>query len=265
VNKEKIGKHGVQSMDIGLQILQVIVNGHRGMMLKEIASAAAMPVSKVHRYLVSMVRSGLVEQNQDSSKYDLGPFALNIGLVAFGRLDRIQVGLNAIAELCAEIDETTALSTWSPNGPIVIRWERPKRPVTVGIVTGTALEMITTVSGRVFGAYLAPETYAHLIQREIESADIPSEIRSHSAITKLFADIRQAGLSIIESNHMNPGVAAIGVPVFNARNEITFVMSAVGFEGRLDTNLDGNVVKKLKAHSLQLSTKLGYRKKDISR
>jgi DNA-binding IclR family transcriptional regulator len=86
-------KNGVQSLEIGMTILQAISSGHRSMMLKDIAAAADMPASKVHRYVVSLVRSGLVEQDPMTSRYDLGPFALSLGLVAVDRLDRVKLGL----------------------------------------------------------------------------------------------------------------------------------------------------------------------------
>ena len=46
------------------------------MMLRDIAQQADMPPAKAHRYLVSLIRAGLVMQDPASSHYDLGPFAL---------------------------------------------------------------------------------------------------------------------------------------------------------------------------------------------
>ena len=40
MSEEKEGKHGVQSLEIGMGILRAMVNGHRSMMLKDIAAAA---------------------------------------------------------------------------------------------------------------------------------------------------------------------------------------------------------------------------------
>ena len=137
MSEELEGKHGVQSLEVGMGILKAMVFGKRSMMLKDIAAAADMPPSKAHRYLVSLIRSGLVEQDPLTSRYNLGPFALNIGLVAIDRLDRIRLGLAAISELRDEINETTALAVWGDNGPVIVRWERPRRPITVNVVTGT--------------------------------------------------------------------------------------------------------------------------------
>ena len=70
MNDEIDGKHGVQSLEIGMGLLRAMVDGQRAMMLKEIAAAANMPASKAHRYLVSLIRSGLVEQDPMTSRYD---------------------------------------------------------------------------------------------------------------------------------------------------------------------------------------------------
>lgn len=259
VKEEWEGKHGVQSVETCMHVLKAMLNGHRGMMLKEIAEAAGMPAAKVHRYLVSMIRTDLVEQDPNSSLYDLGPFALNVGLVAADRLDRIQFGLTEIAELCNEINEATALATWTPDGPIVVRWERPRRPIAVSVITGTTLNMVTTSSGRIFGAYLPPSACRHLVAEQVKSPSLPDELRSLPAVEEIFAEIRRVGVAVIDKHHLLPGLASVSVPVFNAQGEITLSMAAVGIQGSLDVSLDGPIIKALKASAERVSRKLGHK------
>ena len=90
MSDEKESKHGVQSLEVGAGVLRAVVNGHRAMMLKEIAAAADIPPSKAHRYLVSLIRSGLIEQDPATSRYSLGPFALNIGLDVYSLWESMQ-------------------------------------------------------------------------------------------------------------------------------------------------------------------------------
>ena len=123
---EADGKHGVQSLEIGMGILRAMVDGQRAMMLKEIAAAAEMPPSKAHRYLVSLIRAGLVEQDPMTSRYDLGPFAMNIGLVALDRLDRVRLGLNAIATPIFDSNDA-CVATLAVVGSIQFLPERPKQ------------------------------------------------------------------------------------------------------------------------------------------
>jgi len=251
------GKHGVQSIEIGMQVLRALAGGDRAMMLKDIAAAAGMPASKAHRYLVSLIRAGMVEQDRGTSLYDLGPLALHVGLAAIDRLDRVQLGLNAIAELRDQVNETTALSVWSDNGPIIVRDERPRRAITVNVVTGTALDVLSSASGQIFGAYLPREQISHLIEAELKDGRAPADCKSWPAIEAMFERIRSTGISTVSGYHLVPGVEAIGAPVFNAAGSITLTMLVVGIQGMFDMSADGPVVRQLKLAANQLSERLG--------
>lgn len=249
------GKHGVQSLEIGMGILRAMVTGQRSMMLKDIAAAADMPASKAHRYLVSLIRAGLVEQDSMNSRYNLGPFALNIGLVAIDRLDRVRLGLTAIAELRDTINETTALAVWGETGPVVIRWERPRRPITVNVVTGTSLSLLTTASGRVFAAWL-PKTFVDpLIAKELKSKALP-DLKTRSDVETMLEKVRADGVAPI-SGHYIKGVEAVAAPVFNFKNEITMALVVVGVEGMIDINQNSQVLAELKRSAKELSLRLG--------
>ena len=79
MSDEKDVRHGVQSFEVGAGVFRAVVRGQPLMTLKDIAAAAEMPPSKAHRYLVSLIRTGLIEQDPMTSRYKLGPFALDIG------------------------------------------------------------------------------------------------------------------------------------------------------------------------------------------
>lgn len=257
MSEEGDGKHGVQSMEVGMLVLQALVGGHGPMMLKEIAAAAGMPASKVHRYLVSMIRTGLVEQDSLSSRYDLGPFALNIGLVAVDRLDRVRLGISAIGQLRDEVGETTALALWSERGPIIVRGERPRRPITVNVVTGTALDLLTSASGRVFAAWRPWAEIRPLVEKEIKAATLPRELKTLKGIEAMLAAVRGDGYSAVSGYHLVPGVEAVAAPVFNHLGEITLALLVVGVQGMFDTAADGRIVGALKASAATLSARLG--------
>lgn len=251
------GKHGVQSIEIGIQVLRAVAAGDRPMMLKEIAEVAGMPASKAHRYLVSLIRAGMIEQDPNSSRYDLGPAALTVGLRAIERLDRVRLGLNAIAELRDTVRETTALSVWSENGPVIIRGERPRRAITVNVVTGTALEMLTSASGRLFGAYLPRAQTEALVTRELAQGKAPDGIDSWDKAEAMFAQVRAAGLAAVSGYHLVPGVDAIGAPVFNFRGEMTLALLVVGIHGMFDMDLSGTTVTALRDAAARLTERLG--------
>lgn len=258
VARDADGKNGVQSLEIGVEILRAISSGHRAMMLKDIATAADMPASKVHRYIVSLVRSGMVEQDPMTSRYDLGPFALSLGLVAVDRLDRVKLGLATIAELRDEINQTTALAIWSDNGPVIIRSVRPYRPITVNVVTGTAMNLLTSASGRVFAAHLPRAVTQSRISREQTSQSLPDELKTAAGVDAMLAQVLSDGVSTVVDYHLVPGVAAAAAPVFNFKHEITLSVLAIGVKGMIDLSLDGQVVSALKHSAQALSARLGH-------
>mgnify|MGYP002138561253 CR=1 FL=1 len=258
MNDELEGKHGVQSLEVGMGILKAMVFGQRSMMLKDIAAAADMPPSKAHRYLVSLIRSGLVEQDPLTSRYNLGPFALNIGLVAIDRLDRIRLGLAAISELRDEINETTALAVWGDNGPVIVRWERPRRPITVNVVTGTTLGVLSSAAGRVFAAWLPNATRA-IVRREVEQRkNLPPGVTTMDDAEALLAGVRERGIAVITGDeYLFRGVEAAAAPVFNFKNDLTMALVIVGVEGAIDMGPDSATLARLRAAADALSLRLG--------
>jgi hypothetical protein len=86
--KDEDSRQGIQSIEVGVPLLRVLADHGAPMMLRDLAKAAGMPAAKAHRYLVSFVRTGLVIQDANQSgRYDLGHFALDLGLASLARLD----------------------------------------------------------------------------------------------------------------------------------------------------------------------------------
>lgn len=73
-------RQGIQSIEVGARLLRALAANGRSMMLRDVARNAGMPAAKAHRYLVSFMRMGLVEQDANTGRYDLGEFSLELGL-----------------------------------------------------------------------------------------------------------------------------------------------------------------------------------------
>ena len=59
-------KLGMQSAEVAAEILEALTRIGRSAQLKDLAAEAGMPPAKVHRYLVSLVRTNLVAQDPES-------------------------------------------------------------------------------------------------------------------------------------------------------------------------------------------------------
>ena len=110
------GRQGIQSIEVGVPLLRVLADHGAPMMLRDLARQAGMPAAKAHRYLVSFVRTGFVVQEAHSGRYDLGPFALELGLASIARLDPVRVATPVLEALAEETGETVALRLENPDG-----------------------------------------------------------------------------------------------------------------------------------------------------
>lgn len=257
MNDEKEGQHGVQSLEVGASVLKAVVRGQRSMMLKDIAAAADMPASKAHRYLVSLIRAGLIEQDPMTARYSLGPFALDIGLVAIDRLDRVRLGLSAISDLRDTVNETTALAVWGSHGPVIVRWERPQRPITVNVVTGTSLRLLSSASGRIFAAWLPQSQTEAQIAKELKLQPNLCGMSTRAEVDAMLAKVRAEGVAPLSQHYMFKGVEAVAAPVFNFKNQISMSLVVVGVEGMIDLTEGGHIVQSLRKSADALSWRLG--------
>lgn len=103
-------RQGIQSVETAGRVLRALADAREPLMLRDLAARAGMPAAKAHRYLVSLARLGLVEQQPASGRYGLGQFALEIGLAALAGLDPVTVAARWLEGLARETGETVAIA-----------------------------------------------------------------------------------------------------------------------------------------------------------
>ena len=118
---ELSGRSGVNSVEVAGLILQSLADAPGSARLADLARATGMPSGKVHRYLVSLIRSGLVEQDPGTSRYDLGPLVLRAGVVALSRSDALKRAERMLEAIVARTGETAAAAVWGSHGPTLVR------------------------------------------------------------------------------------------------------------------------------------------------
>ena len=240
---------GIQSVEVAAKILAAFVEAGRPVPLKELARLAKLHPGKAHRYLVSLTRTELVTQDENSGHYGIGPMAIALGLAGIRTVDVVRTSTALLPALRDEINETVLLAIWSPQGPVVFTFEESSRPVSMNIRVGSILPVLTTASGRVFAAFMPREDVQSLIDAEL--------VRSPRMAYRAILDaVRQQGLSAVEGT-LVPGVNAVSVPIFDHKNRIAGVIGALGRSEELDVNLEGKVAKALLKTAAEISRRLG--------
>ncbi len=111
--------HLIASAAATLDVLEVIGQSGRAMTLTAIAEATGKPKGTVHRMLSTLVNTGYLEQDADSSQYSLTLKLWRLGAAAIGRLDVVKVARPWLERLVAATDETVHMSVLDVSGGIV--------------------------------------------------------------------------------------------------------------------------------------------------
>jgi DNA-binding IclR family transcriptional regulator len=251
---------GIQSIEIGGRLLTTLVEAGTPMSLGDLAKKAGMPSAKAHPYLVSFGSFGLVEQNPLTGRYELGPFALQLGLISLHLLDPVRIAIPVITQLATEIDQTIGLSVLGNQGPTIIYISESSYPIHVNMRTGTVMSIQATATGQVFAAFLPPKQVERMVEQERRSGvagDFGATDMRPAALEKILADIRKRGLARVEGKPI-PGINAICAPVFDHSGAIKLGITAIGPAGHFDVGWDGENAKKIRACADQVSARLGY-------
>ena len=239
---------GIQSLEHGLRLARSLAVLRGAQPLKALAAHAGMPPAKAHRYLVSLIRCGLAEQDPASGRYRLGPLALELGMAALRDIDVLSLGGEILAELRNEIDETVLLAIWGNKGPVVARWEESSRPVATNVRAGWVMPLANSATGRCFAAYLPAAMTAPLLE-------LPRG--ASQRYVEQLAEVRARGLSRVQGDLLR-GVAAVAAPVFRHDGMIVAVIAALGPQGAFDVAWNGPIARATLSAARRLSARLGF-------
>ena len=245
-------KGGVQSVEIAAEVLKAIVADGGTTTLTRISEWTGMPPAKIHRYLVSLIRSGLVQQDSTSSRYSIGAFSMELGLAAMGSIDTVELGSQAMRALRDDLNQTVVLTFWGSQGPTIIRFMESSHPVTVNVRVGTVLPLLTTALGQVYFAFLKTDPVRGLADAERRKTG-----QSKKETRVLSIAIHTRGLARVEGDLL-PGVSAIAAPVFDHSGEITTAIGVIGRSADFDSRWTGTIATKLRETTRELSRNLGY-------
>jgi DNA-binding IclR family transcriptional regulator len=257
---------GIQSVEVGFALLEVLARGSGPLMLRDLAASAGMSAAKAHRYLVSFQRLGLVAQDSQSTRYDLGPAALRVGLAALARVDAVRHGRAAMPALLEQAGHTVALAVWGNHGPTIVHWEETPLAAPVNLRLGDVMPLLSSATGQCFAAFARPSLEDSLAKigpllreelaraRKLGRRDVPT---SETGYLDLLRQVRQRGLARVVDTLL-PGIAGFCAPVFDADGHLALGVVVLGSGATLDTEWDGAIATVLRATAARLSRELGY-------
>ncbi len=261
---------GIQSVEVGFELLDALCQAPGALMLRDLAAAAGMSAAKAHRYLVSFQRMGLVVQDPVSTRYDLGPAALRLGLASLSRIDAVKLARERVVGLLQETGHTLAIAVWGNQGPTMVHWTEAPQSVPVTLRLGDVMPLLTSATGRCFAAFMGSdgrdasriepmirEELARLKKLPQTGATLTDVPQTPQAVQAALEETRSRGMGRVVHSLL-PGVGGFCAPVFDAQGRLALGLVLLGSVATLDTAWNGPPAKALLRCARQLSADLGH-------
>jgi DNA-binding IclR family transcriptional regulator len=246
-------RRGIQSVEIGFRVLAALAAEPQPSTLGAVAKRSGLSASQTHRYLASLIASGMAHQDPSSGRYDLGPQAIQVGLAALARTDVFTEADPMIAEFTRETGRTTLVAARGPLGPTIVRWHAGRRPVITSLTVGSVLPLLGSATGHAFLGFMSTEELAGAIEQETASDPRAADID----VAAIRQRVRKA-MSASVDEMLIPGLRATAVPILDIQGHaalVATVMATPAF-ARKD---DDKIVETLKSVCQALTVRLGAR------
>lgn len=247
--KSESQRQGIGSLEIGLKILNTLAESAKPLTLTALASRLGLSSSRLHKYMVSLLRMGYIAQDSTYG-YTLGRSSLTLGVAALSRIDPIQSAFSAVENLNRESDKTVSITVWNGQAPLVIKWLDSSVPVAVNVRLGMELSPFYSVSGRIFLANLPEPRRLAILDTFYQN---PPALPRHAgqpldkpAFIEHLAEVKAQNLCYFYGDFL-PDINVVGSAIFDINQRVSSVVTLMGLSGNTDVHPKSHYTRLLKA------------------
>jgi IclR family pca regulon transcriptional regulator len=254
-----------QSLERGLAILGCFTPARPVLGIADIADDLGMSRSTTHRYVITLVALGYLEQGA-SRKYRLGLRVTDLGMSALNSTGLREHARPYLEELRQRTSYTASLAVL--DGPEILyvdrapSFRRGRGSAGPDLQPGSRLPAYCTAMGKLLLANLPDGEQRELIAEIKPTKRGPNTITAKRALREELEQILDAGFAV-NDQELAKDLIAIAAPV---RNEAREVVAAAGLAASSSTIALEEMVDALGPHLVstadRISARLGYRRDD---
>jgi DNA-binding IclR family transcriptional regulator len=242
---------GIQSVEQAFEIIDFFSNENQPISLGDAALQMDISKSKLHKYLASFLRIGIITQDINGH-YCHGSKLIELGAKILGHTDILHFCEPELQRLRLETQEATALAVWTTQGPMIVRFLESPYPVAISFRVGFHAPLTQSSVGMCFAAFSPEEAYQHLLTAETQGETAQCEEFKH-ALTA----IKDQGYAVRNTiNPSIPGAKAISAPIFDATGNIIACILIIGFKQQ--EAIQEQAIQAICDSSKRLSQQLGH-------
>lgn len=179
--------------------------------------------------------------------------------------EAVRVANAALAEICARIGLSVALSVWGNRGATLIRFERHPSFDWDQPTAGRVVSLVNSVTGRVFLAYMPREAVQPFLDEEIAAErSLGYKVPSAADLEADAAEVRARGMARVLDSRVPEmrglGVASFAAPIFDRFGQVVLVLTAMARAAQINAEWSGPTALAVAAEAALLSRRLGFQR-----
>lgn len=238
-----------------LEVLMALsVEGTKeGLSVKQLSERTGFPPSTVHRFLQVFKEFGMVDQDEETKNYRLGPQLLRMGLQVRGLLDLREAALPVLKELTARTGEDSYLTVAQGKTGVFLERVEGSRPVKVIELVGKEMPLHRGAARKVLLSFMDDGFIGEYL-KEVEKGEEPP---GPEGLWEEIKKIRKRGYAVTRGDYLDYGFG-IAAPVRDFSGAVKASIGIIGVREQLTDEELRHLVEEVKEAARKLSRKLGY-------
>lgn len=245
------------SLEKAIRILSLFDSEHPELSAHEISKILCIPLSTTYKYLKVFLRNEILNKDQETGRFHPGFKLFKLGVLAAEKISLLKIARPYLESIAKRSLETVVLAIIDGLDLLCVDTIESPRPVKLTMTKGTKLPLHAGAPGKVLLAYKDRPFIQELIQVRGLAKVNKNTITDQGELERELESIRSQGHGRSDSE-VDPGTAALAVPVFDHKGRALASVSLIGpMQNLLEKNSE-ELIGILKDAARGISEKLGY-------
>jgi IclR family acetate operon transcriptional repressor len=252
----------VQALDRGLGLLQCLAK-EREASLTNLSILENLPISTVHRLLVTFQKHGFVEFLEEGQKWVIGVESFRVGSSFAHRTKLIDVGQTVLRSLTDKTGETANIAILYKGQVVFISQVETYQTIRAFFAPGTRSTMHSSGIGKAILSTLRIEDIEDVIKKHGLSRFTEKTLTSPESLSADLVIARTRGWALDdEERHL--GMRCVAAPIYNSFGEAFAGVSVSGPTARMNDEAIQVVASRVMQAAGTITQKIGGEKPNNS-
>jgi DNA-binding IclR family transcriptional regulator len=225
---------GSQSLERGLDVLEVVEAEGGDIGVREIARRLDLSPTIVQRMVTSLARRGYVDKNAETSRYRLGHRSLALGASTEHGSDYIVAARRELERLAHDHSLNGFVSVLHGGRAVYLLAVQAEGPVAIKVAPGSEMPLHSTAAGKVLLAAQTDGEARKLLGHHKLAAITPHTVTDPASVIAALARVRKQGFATVSEENIR-GVLSVGAPIRDRSGKMLAALS-VAFPKYLDAS-----------------------------